>query len=195
MTKWEKSYDAPGPVQVSKAPWFDVVDADGEPMTCAQQGANVAAEVAANFGGYVIPAGLDAAQRKAAVAALIPAAIANATQHATTPEQIAAGVIDLPADVAAQIRADLTVDELPTRAGIAARCDRIAARVAAHIPARSRVMIGGAPWMMRALEDALRNAGLTPVYAFSVRESVEQQQPDGTVRKTNVFRHAGWVLA
>lgn len=47
--------------------------------------------------------------------------------------------------------------------------------------------------MMRALEDALANVGVQPVYAFSVRESVEQTQPDGSVRKINVFRHSGWV--
>ena len=54
-------------------------------------------------------------------------------------------------------------------------------------------MIGGAPWMMSALEGALLDAGVQPVYAFSVRESVEQVQPDGSVRKVNVFRHVGFV--
>jgi len=43
--------------------------------------------------------------------------------------------------------------------------------------------------------DALRDQGIEPVYAFSVRESIEQTQPDGSVRKVNVFRHAGFVDA
>jgi hypothetical protein len=56
-------------------------------------------------------------------------------------------------------------------------------------------MIGGAPYLMAPLERSLRSVGVYPVYAFSVRESVEQTAPDGTVRKTNVFRHAGFVPA
>ena len=54
-------------------------------------------------------------------------------------------------------------------------------------------MIGGAPWLMGTLETKLREYGIQPMYAFSRRESVEQKQPDGSVRKVNVFRHAGWV--
>jgi hypothetical protein len=54
-------------------------------------------------------------------------------------------------------------------------------------------MIGGAPYLMAPLESALRAHGITPVYAFSVRESVDQVQPDGSVRKVAVFRHAGFV--
>jgi len=54
-------------------------------------------------------------------------------------------------------------------------------------------MIGGAPFLMSALEDALVIAGITPLYAFSVRESVEAEQADGSVRKVAVFRHLGFV--
>jgi hypothetical protein len=54
-------------------------------------------------------------------------------------------------------------------------------------------MIGGAPYLMAPLEVALRAHGITPLYAFSVRESVEQTQPDGSVRKIAVFRHGGFV--
>jgi hypothetical protein len=39
----------------------------------------------------------------------------------------------------------------------------------------------------------LRAADITPLYAFSVRESVEQALADGSVRKVNVFRHAGFI--
>jgi hypothetical protein len=54
-------------------------------------------------------------------------------------------------------------------------------------------MIGGAPYLMGALEKALRECGFTPVYAFSKRESIDQPQPDGSVRKVAVFRHLGFV--
>jgi hypothetical protein len=49
---------------------------------------------------------------------------------------------------------------------------------------------------MAPLEAALREAGLRPVYAFSQRAGVEEErQPDGSVRKVQVFRHAGWIWA
>ena len=92
---------------------------------------------------------------------------------------------------------------LPTRAEIADRCANIAA-LAVHNglggdesddPHPTAAMIGGAPWMMAKLERALLEIGVPSVYAFSVRESAEQTQPDGSVRKVNVFRHAGFVDA
>lgn len=66
------------------------------------------------------------------------------------------------------------------------------ARIAAESGCKE-AMIGGAPFFMSTLESALKSAGITPVYAFSVRDSVEK--PDGNcgVTKTNVFRHVGFV--
>lgn len=127
--------------------------------------------------------------------------ILNLTQHPVTPEQLSAGVVDLPAEVAEAVRALLTVNDLPTRQEIENRCADIA-ELACHNglagdegddPHPSQAMIGGAPWMMRALEDALLTMSIQPVYAFSVRESIEQTQPDGTVVKTGQFRHVGFV--
>ena len=54
-------------------------------------------------------------------------------------------------------------------------------------------MIGGAPFLMSPLESALLNNGIEPVYAFSTRESVEKKLPDGSVQKTNIFKHKGFV--
>lgn len=56
-------------------------------------------------------------------------------------------------------------------------------------------MVGGAPFFMAPLEAALRAVNIIPVYAFSKRESVEEKQPDGSVKKTQVFKHAGFVPA
>ena len=129
--------------------------------------------------------------------------IINLTQHPATPEQLAAGVVDLPMGHRALLSQSLTVDVLPTRKEIADRCANIAA-LAVHNglagddgddPHPVSAMIGGALWMMAELERALRDMGVPAVYAFSVRESVEQPQPDGSVRKVNVFRHAGFVDA
>jgi hypothetical protein len=129
--------------------------------------------------------------------------ILNLTQHAASPEQLAAGVIDLPTEQRSALVDALTMDALPTRAEISDRCANIAALAVhnglggddADDPHPTAAMIGGAPWMMAELERALLDMSVPSVYAFSVRESIEQPQPDGSVRKVNVFRHAGFVDA
>lgn len=122
--------------------------------------------------------------------------ILNLTQHPASPEQIAAGVVDLPTEIREAVIALLTVNVLPTRQEIEDRCADIAMLAATAFENHPvQAMIGGAPWMMACLESALLDQGIQPVYAFSVRESVEQSQPDGSVRKINVFRHAGFVSA
>lgn len=54
-------------------------------------------------------------------------------------------------------------------------------------------MIGGAPYFMAPLETALEWRGIIPLYAFSKRECHEKRNPDGSVSKTMVFRHEGFV--
>lgn len=58
------------------------------------------------------------------------------------------------------------------------------------------VMIGGAPFLMGPLERALKELPYPPEwvgYAFSTRESVDEKQADGSVKKIAVFRHRGFV--
>ena len=137
--------------------------------------------------------------------------ILNLTQHTATPEQREAGVYDpkTPED----IKAALTFNELPSKQEIETKALTLAAlavrevfhQVLADRPESEemldiesqmlgmRVMIGGAPYLMAPLEKALRDANLTPVYAFSKRESVEVILDNGDVRKTAVFKHLGFV--
>lgn len=115
--------------------------------------------------------------------------IINLTQHASTAEQRAEGVMD--ALDQNSIKELLTFVSIPTPAEIKSRAETLA-KIAANNDADA-AMIGGAPYLMSALESALKNRGVKPLYTFSVRESVETVQPDGSVVKTNVFRHAGWV--
>jgi len=117
--------------------------------------------------------------------------ILNITQHQATDEQVAAGVVE-PRNKAA-VQAALTINSLPTQGDLTARADALA-DIAVEHGARS-AMIGGAPYLMAPLERALIRAGIAPVYAFSVRESVDHAQPDGSIRKVAVFRHAGFVQA
>jgi len=127
--------------------------------------------------------------------------ILNLTQHQATPEQLAAGVVNLPDDKRAALADALTVTTLPDRESIEARCDYIAELACQNglggddedDPHPKMAMIGGAPWLMSTLEQALTGRGITPLYAFSVRESTERILPDGTVQKINVFKHAGFV--
>ena len=128
--------------------------------------------------------------------------ILNLTQHNATPEQKAQLVVE-PRMCKAKIQKLLTFEEIPTKEEIEARAKElaeIAVSEANHYAGETdnkiwitRVMIGGAPYLMGALENAVRECGFTPVYAFSKRESEEIPQPDGSVRKVQVFRHTGFV--
>ena len=119
----------------------------------------------------------------------------NLTQHAATAEQLAVGVIDLDGDDLKTLRGLLTFDTRPTGQDVADRAHAVAdlAVEATHGCESVFAMIGGAPFLMSALENALIERGITPLYAFSVRKSVETVQADGTVVKTAIFAHAGFV--
>ena len=116
-------------------------------------------------------------------------AVVNLTQHQATAEQVEAGVVE-PADKAA-VQEVLTFDTIPGAAELERR-----AYVLAYLAAQSgckKAMIGGAPFFMSTLEKALAQNGIQPVYAFSQRESVETIKEDGSVVKSAVFRHVGFV--
>lgn len=125
--------------------------------------------------------------------------ILNLTQHPASAEQLAVGVVDLSSDDRLILSGWLTFEDCPTGQDVRDRAELIAQAAAGDsrsvaVPAGvTFAMIGGAPFLMSALENALIERGITPLYAFSVRESTEQTQPDGSVRKVNVFKHAGWV--
>lgn len=135
--------------------------------------------------------------------------ILNLTQHMATNDQRAAGVVDLPDTLRAHVTDWLTFLTLPTAAEIHERATALADLASRLQDPEDRAgegvnlgssafalhaLIGGAPWFMAPLEAALRDRGVIPVYAFSVRESVEETAPDGTVRKSAVFRHKGFVV-
>jgi len=138
--------------------------------------------------------------------------IVNMTQHPATPEQLAAGVFDPTPEERAEIVALLTFDTLPEKGEIEERAEELALTALAILAARERslshqererlmergtvtyfAMIGGAPYLMPHLENEMVGAGVNPLYAFSTRESVEETLPDGSVKKTAVFRHKGFV--
>lgn len=124
--------------------------------------------------------------------------IINLTQHPATPEQVEAGVVDV--FDRETLCALLTFDTPPSQGEMERRAHHLVdlywrrSDAAPEGPIYS-AMIGGAPFFMSTLERVLLGSGITPLYAFSRRESVEQVLPGGEVKKSAVFRHAGFVEA
>ena len=117
--------------------------------------------------------------------------ILNMTQHAASDDQMRAGVFDPTPDIKAALHTLLTFDACPSQSSIKKRARQLAD--IAYGYGASAAMIGGAPYLMGALQDALQARGIKPCYAFSKRASVDVPQPDGSVRKVAVFKHAGFV--
>ena len=119
----------------------------------------------------------------------------NFTQHEATPEQLSAGVVEPDGYDKQRIRELLTFDELPKHSDLrqrATNCAVLACVLLAKYECDA-VMIGGAPYFMSHLESALRLFRVRFCYAFSSRVAEEQMQPDGSVKKVNVFRHVGFI--
>jgi hypothetical protein len=119
--------------------------------------------------------------------------IINLTQHQATEDQIKAGVFNLEGNLLKRLLTFLTFEEIPNYAILAASAAEIA-EIASNANAK-KAMIGGAPFFMGHLEKALKEAGIQPLYAFSKREVVESTSNEGTVVKTAIFRHVGFVPA
>ena len=135
--------------------------------------------------------------------------ILNLTQHNATPAQITSGVVDLVGSDKDLLVELLTFNTLPTVEEIESRAQKIA-YIASDLMLEEKAnwieegldeddfeqyyaMIGGAPFLMGPLEVALKKFDIIPVYAFSVRDSVDVKQADGSVKKTAVFNHGGFV--
>lgn len=122
--------------------------------------------------------------------------IANLTQHAATADQITAGVRDMSADAKAALSTLLTFVELPTGDDLRQRADAVVALLLEESDETpTTAMVGGAPYFMAPLVEALTHYGIRAVYSFTRRESVELVNADGSVSKTAIFCHIGWVEA
>jgi hypothetical protein len=123
--------------------------------------------------------------------------ILNLTQHSATPEQIRAGVVDLPEDERSELQSLLTFEQLPTAKEIGDRAIAIAAIASRFVGEEifPQALIYGEPYLMSSLEWYLRGAGIAPIYAFSVRESIEETITEGSVRKVAVSKHVGFISA
>ena len=113
--------------------------------------------------------------------------IFNLTQHPATQTQIAAGVTG---SLTPEQKKGLNFDIIPSQEELETKAETLARIVG--LAGFNTVMIGGAPFFMRPLEVALEAHGIKPLFAFSVRKSVEKEI-DGKVTKVNVFEHQGFV--
>ena len=117
--------------------------------------------------------------------------IVNLTQHLATPEQKEAGVVDFEKNTAEKVKQLLTFETIPTQTELVDRANQLV--IFAEISGADAALIGGAPFFMSTLEKELKREGIKPLYAFSRRESVEKTLPDGSIQKTNIFKHIGFV--
>lgn len=118
--------------------------------------------------------------------------IVNLTQHAPTPEQIEAGVYQPKRHK--EIVDLLTFHHKPTREEVLHRAEQVAELVTYSCDATS-AMIGGAPYLMGPLAAALKQRFFSVCFSYSERVSTETTLPDGSVSKTSVFKHVGFVWA
>ena len=138
------------------------------------------------------------------------AIILNLTQHKMTADQYEYNGIKLKEviseipeereDYEKELKALLNFHELPTKDTINLRVMQITEFALNHfmgadVENNRYALIGGAPYLTAPLAEMLKKVGITPLYAFSKRESVEVVQPDGSVVKTSVFKHAGYIEA
>lgn len=115
----------------------------------------------------------------------------NLTQHTLTTEQ-KQGAVEVGTDVRDEVIKLITFNGLPTAGEIKGNASRLA-EICRDMHA-SHAVIGGAPYFMGPLEQALRKAGIVPLYAFTERVAVEVTNPEtGEVTKTSKFNFAGWI--
>jgi hypothetical protein len=117
--------------------------------------------------------------------------ILNLIQHNATKEQEQLGVFELSEIDKERIKELLTFAEIPTLDEIKTRAEKIAKIASTYKPRWT--IIAGVPYLMSALEKALMEKGITPMYAFSRRVIEEVQKSNGSVEKKIIFRHEGFI--
>ena len=116
--------------------------------------------------------------------------IFNVTQHTASKEQLNAGVVELNEICQGEVRSYLTFTSIPAKSVLQENARRLVASLLAYHPEAKTALIGGAPFFMSALEQALKAKGVEAVYAFTQR-TVEEK--DGV--KKSVFKHEGFIPA
>lgn len=142
----------------------------------------------------------------------------NLTQWPASAQQISEGVIEPSSEDKAEIKGLLNFPSMPTRDEIDDRASRIAEIAERY--GEDSAMIGGAPFLITPLENALSERGVVPMHAYTERifNSVVEtackavgvqpvyaytappvskvvNNPDGSVTTTKVFEFKGFIEA
>ncbi len=86
----------------------------------------------------------------------------NLTQHPSTPEQRAQGVVDLEGEDLQALRGLLPFEQPPTAGELAARATMVAGLAVRH--GATSAMVGGAPFFMAPLEQVLHRHAVQPFH-------------------------------
>ena len=122
----------------------------------------------------------------------------NLTQHNPTQDQIAAAAAEgavfreMREEHRKQVISLITFDDAPSVEDMTNRANQLA-EIVSHYAQGGVVMIGGAPYFQRYLEDALMAWGHTPCYSFTKRVAVESEGPNGEVVKSSKFVHEAFI--
>lgn len=121
----------------------------------------------------------------------------NLTQHVITVEQLRDGAVEPDPEMKAEIQKLITFDrsvmEHPEQ--IWNRAKALVSLIKREYPLLNKAMVGGALYFMPALVRELKEVGIQPYFSYTDRVSTETHNPDGSVTKTLVFKHLGWVEA
>ena len=116
--------------------------------------------------------------------------IINITNHVLSPEQTAGfdAVVEMPSDIK-KAWGQIGSTEKDVYLVVTLILDWLSKEgiEEAHIAVQGH--FGATYKLVAALVDRM---DCYPVYAASVRESVEEKQPDGSILKKAVFRHLSW---
>ena len=115
----------------------------------------------------------------------------NLTQWPASAQQISEGVVEPSSEDKAEIKGLLNFPSMPTRDEIDDRASRIAEIAERY--GEDSAMIGGAPFLITPLENALSERGVVPMHAYTERISTEVTKPDGTVEKVSTMDLKGFV--
>lgn len=118
--------------------------------------------------------------------------ILNLTQHVATEEQMRDGIFEPSPEDKQRIKSLLTFDEKPTPLILRERAEQIGDIVIENYMV-DKVMIGGAPYFMRYLEDVFDGYNIKTYYSFSKRVSIDEHLPDGSVVKRTKFVYEGLI--
>ena len=119
----------------------------------------------------------------------------NITQHTATFEQTQDSVIEPSQEVKGEIQKLITFDRTVMTAPqqISERAKALVALIKSAYPETTQAMVGGALYFMPALVAELKANDIQPFFSYTDRVSVETHNADGSVTKTLVFKHLGFV--